>query len=119
MPIVAVFEFPGEDVAKYHKVFEVGGAPILEQPDRLSHICYRTDGGWTVVDVWEDEAQLRRVRRDHRPRHRRRRSRRQAPRLPARGHDLARRHPHDLLKRSPSSVGEPIAPPVSCVRGSP
>jgi hypothetical protein len=56
MPIVAVFDFPGEDIAKYHKVFEVGGAPILEQPKRLSHICYRTDGGWTVVDVWEDEA---------------------------------------------------------------
>jgi hypothetical protein len=56
MPIVAVFEFPGEDIAKYHKVFEVGGAPILEQPSRLSHLCYRTDGGWTVIDVWKDES---------------------------------------------------------------
>ena len=56
MPIVAVFEFPGEDIAKYHKVFEVGGAPILEQPTRLSHVCYGTETGFTVVDVWEDEA---------------------------------------------------------------
>jgi hypothetical protein len=56
MPIVAVFEFPGEDIAKYHKVFEVGGAPILEQPQRMSHVCYRTDDGWAVVDVWADEA---------------------------------------------------------------
>ncbi|MGH6999234.1 MAG: hypothetical protein ACREEO_13640 [Phenylobacterium sp.] len=56
MPIVAVFEFPGEDVAKYHSVFEVGGAPILEQPKRLSHTCYRTDRGFTVVDIWADEA---------------------------------------------------------------
>ena len=56
MPIVAVFEFPGEDIAKYHKVFEVGGAPILEQPQRLSHICFQHDGGFTVIDVWEDEA---------------------------------------------------------------
>ena len=56
MPIVAVFEFPGEDIAKYHKVFEVGGAPILEQPTRLSHVCYGTESGFTVVDVWEDEA---------------------------------------------------------------
>ena len=56
MPIVAVFEFPGEDIAKYHKVFEVGGAPILEQPSRKSHVCYLTGSGWTVVDVWEDEA---------------------------------------------------------------
>ena len=56
MPIVAVFEFPGEDIAKYHKVFEAGGRPILEQPARMSHVCYRTEGGWTVVDVWADEA---------------------------------------------------------------
>jgi hypothetical protein len=58
MPIVAVFEFPGEDIAKYHKVFEAGGQAILEQPARVSHICYRTEGGFTVVDVWEDEASL-------------------------------------------------------------
>lgn len=55
MPIVAVFEFPGEPVEKYEKVFEEGGAPILEQPDRLSHVCYRTDDGFVVVDVWRDE----------------------------------------------------------------
>ena len=58
MPIVTVFEFPGEDIAKYHKVFEAGGPAILEQPARVSHICYRTEGGFTVVDVWEDEASL-------------------------------------------------------------
>lgn len=56
MPIVAVFEFPGEDIAKYHKVFEVGGTPITDQPDRLSHICFAHDGGFTVVDTWTDEA---------------------------------------------------------------
>ena len=56
MPIVAVFEFPTDDIAKYHTVFEVGGPAIVEQPKRLSHICYRTEGGFTVVDVWEDEA---------------------------------------------------------------
>ena len=56
MPIAVVFDFPGEDIAKYHRVFEVGGPPILEQPARMSHICYLTDDGWTVVDVWEDEA---------------------------------------------------------------
>jgi hypothetical protein len=55
MPIVAVFEFPTDDIAKYHKVFEVGGAAILEQPKRLSHICFRTEGGFTVLDVWQDE----------------------------------------------------------------
>lgn len=56
MPIVAVFEFPTDDIAKYHQVFEIGGPSILEQPDRLHHVCYRTASGWTVVDVWRDEA---------------------------------------------------------------
>ena len=56
MPIVAVFEFPGQDIAKYHKVVEAGGNAILEQPMRLGHFCYRTSGGFTVVDVWQDEA---------------------------------------------------------------
>lgn len=55
MPIVAVFEFPGQDIAKYRKVFDAGSA-ILDQPNRLSHICYRTDTGFTVIDVWQDEA---------------------------------------------------------------
>ena len=56
MPVAVVFEFPGEDIAKYHKVFEVGGPAILEQPKRQSHICYRTDSGFNVIDVWDDEA---------------------------------------------------------------
>jgi hypothetical protein len=56
VPIVVVFEFPGEDIAKYRKVFEIGGAPITDQPRRLSHVCFENDGGFTVVDVWEDEA---------------------------------------------------------------
>ena len=56
MPIVVVFDFPGEDVAKYHKVFELGGPVINQQPSRFDHVCYRTDTGFTVIDVWEDEA---------------------------------------------------------------
>jgi len=56
MPIVAVFDFPGESVDKYEKVFEEGGSAINDQPQRLSHVCYRTPTGFTVVDVWADEA---------------------------------------------------------------
>jgi hypothetical protein len=55
MPIVVLFEFPSDDIAKYHKVFELGGPAILEEPKRLDHICYRTANGFTVIDVWEDE----------------------------------------------------------------
>jgi hypothetical protein len=54
MAIAAVFEFPGEPVEKYHKVFETGDA-IVNQPSRLYHVCYRTHDGFTVVDIWADE----------------------------------------------------------------
>ena len=56
MAVVAVFEFPNADIAQYHKAFEVGGAQILEQPDRLQHVCFRTESGFTVIDVWRDAA---------------------------------------------------------------
>jgi hypothetical protein len=57
MAIVAVFEFPTESVDKYDQVFEIGGTSITDQPKRLQHVCCRTgDVGFTVVDVWEDEA---------------------------------------------------------------
>ncbi|HEY6297877.1 MAG TPA: hypothetical protein VIX15_19645 [Streptosporangiaceae bacterium] len=55
MTIAAVFEFPNEPVTKYHKVFEAGDA-VIDQPDRLYHVCYRTDTGFTVIDIWRDES---------------------------------------------------------------
>jgi hypothetical protein len=54
MAIAAVFEFPGEPVEKYHKVFEAGEA-IVNQPNRLYHVCYRTGTGFTVLDIWAHE----------------------------------------------------------------
>jgi hypothetical protein len=56
MAVVAILEFPGASVEQYEKVFEVGGAKIFNQPSRIHHVCYRTPDGFTVVDVWEDEA---------------------------------------------------------------
>ena len=55
MAIAAVFEFPNEPVEKYQKVFDAGGSAITDQPNRLHHVCYRTENGFTVVDVWADE----------------------------------------------------------------
>jgi hypothetical protein len=56
MAIVAIFEFPGESVEKYEKTYELGGPGIVNQPSRIHHVCYRMPDGFTVVDVWEDEA---------------------------------------------------------------
>ena len=38
MTIAAVFEFPSEQVEKYHQVFEAGEA-IVNQHDRIYHVC--------------------------------------------------------------------------------
>ena len=57
MAITAVFEFPGEPVEKYRKVFDAGQA-IVNQPDRLYHVCYRTGTGFTVIDIWADEQSI-------------------------------------------------------------
>jgi len=54
MAIAAVFEFPGEPVEKYRKVLDAGEA-IINQPNRLYHVCYHTDTGFTVIDIWADE----------------------------------------------------------------
>jgi hypothetical protein len=58
MPIAAVFEFPGEDIAKYKSIFEAE-PKVIDQPQRLHHVCFQTEDGWTVVDVWEDEDSFR------------------------------------------------------------
>ena len=55
MAIVVLFEFPNEPIDKYEKVLDAGGTAVLEQPNRLSHVCYRTSEGFTVVDVWTDQ----------------------------------------------------------------
>jgi hypothetical protein len=54
MAIAVVFEFPNESVEKYDRA--LAEQPDLRtQPGRTHHICWETDGGWTVVDVWESE----------------------------------------------------------------
>jgi hypothetical protein len=56
--IAAVFDFPGRTPEQYEEVFRIGGAAINNQPNRLSHVCYRTPTGIRVVDVWQDEESL-------------------------------------------------------------
>ncbi|MGH3192973.1 MAG: hypothetical protein ACRDPY_39695 [Streptosporangiaceae bacterium] len=51
MAITVVFDFPGEPISKYHAVFEIGGPAVNTQPARLDHVCYRTNDGFTVIDV--------------------------------------------------------------------
>lgn len=55
MAIVVTFDFPNKPIDDYHKVFEIGGDAIINQPARLSHVCVRQGDGFRVIDVWTDE----------------------------------------------------------------
>jgi hypothetical protein len=55
MTIAAMWQFKGNTVEQYEKVFEIGGRAIHEQPDRLSHVCFPVEDGIVVVDVWANE----------------------------------------------------------------
>jgi len=56
MTIAAMWTFEGATVEQYEEVFKLGGRAINEQPARLSHVCFPTSTGITVIDVWTDEA---------------------------------------------------------------
>ena len=111
MAITAVFEFPGEPVEKYRKVFDdrtghrqPAGPPVPRLlPHRHRLHRHRYLGRRTV---------LRRLRRDPRPGPAPRWPRRKARRLPSRaGHD-ARRHPIQLARHTWSTGG---AAPCRCL----
>jgi heme-degrading monooxygenase HmoA len=55
MTIAAVWQFTGSTAEQYEEVFKLAGAALHEQPKRLSHTCFRTPSGITVIDVWTDE----------------------------------------------------------------
>ena len=54
MAIAVVFEFPGETTDKYDQAL-ARSPELRDQPARSHHICFTTDNGWTVVDVWDSE----------------------------------------------------------------
>jgi heme-degrading monooxygenase HmoA len=50
MAIAAVFQLPPDGIDGYDRAAE---GPLREQAGRLQHVCFKTDAGYTVVDVWE------------------------------------------------------------------
>ena len=53
MPVAAVFEFPRDAIDAYDKNLELHGDVLLNQPGRRSHVCFETDDGYMVVDIWD------------------------------------------------------------------
>ena len=54
MAITVVFEFLGVAVERYDQALEMA-EDLRTQPTRSHHICFRTAGGFTIVDVWHSE----------------------------------------------------------------
>ncbi len=52
-PIAAVFEIPPNFIESYDRSLELAGGQLRDQPERRHHVCFETDAGYMVVDVWE------------------------------------------------------------------
>ena len=52
MPVAAVFEFGKEALDAYDQMVE-RHEQLQHQPHRRMHVCFETDDGYMVVDVWD------------------------------------------------------------------
>ena len=40
-------------MSRLRRFLALGGERLTSQPARRSHVCFETDDGYTVVDVWD------------------------------------------------------------------
>lgn len=52
-PVAAVFEFSSVYRDAYDRSLEIAGGQLRNQPERRFHVCFETDNGYMVVDVWD------------------------------------------------------------------
>ena len=53
MAVAAVFTFPRSGIEQYEAFLEAHAAELRHQPARQFHVCFETDDGYMVVDVWD------------------------------------------------------------------
>jgi len=53
MPVAAVFDFDKEALGAYDAMLERHADVLGNQPHRRMHVCFETDDGYMVVDVWD------------------------------------------------------------------
>src|SRR3954468_8443724 len=53
VPVAAVFEFGKEALDAYDQMLERHADVLGNQPHRRMHVCFETDDGYMVVDVWD------------------------------------------------------------------
>jgi hypothetical protein len=51
--VAAVFEFGRDLIGAYDRSLDLAGGRLRDQPERRHHVCFETDTGFMVVDVWE------------------------------------------------------------------
>jgi len=59
MPILMTAVVPGLDLAAYDQMIGGLGPSLRSSPGFRGHAGYDGDGGWTVVEIWESEADWR------------------------------------------------------------
>ena len=52
MAVAAVFEFGKEALDAYDQMVD-HHAELRNQPHRRMHVCFETDDGYMVVDIWD------------------------------------------------------------------
>ena len=51
--VAVVYRFSHEGIAIYDRHVSDHAEVLTNQPARRSHVCYETEDGFTVVDVWD------------------------------------------------------------------
>ena len=48
-----MFEFSRDHIESYDRSLDIFGGRLRDQQGRRHHVCFETDEGYMVVDVWE------------------------------------------------------------------
>lgn len=59
MSVLSTTVIPGLDASAYDQMSGHIGSVLQEAPGFRSHFAYSGDEGWTVVEVWDNEADVR------------------------------------------------------------
>jgi hypothetical protein len=59
MAVLNTTVIPGLDAATYDQIIAQLGPALRAAPGFRSHLTYAGEPGWTVVEVWDSEAQFR------------------------------------------------------------
>lgn len=65
MAIARIATFPGGTKEQYEYLGQLMGEGVVDQPERRVLAAGPSEGGWTIVQVWDSEEALDRFVGDH------------------------------------------------------